>query len=107
MFAWLQEESETGYISHKDITWTQKDNEDVLKLKSQFERFWHNNPEPVSLATGVATSEDIKADLQNVKANGQHFLWKFVTEQFINKSNSLNDIIPWRKSKTFGSLDII
>ena len=93
---------------HKDIgrNRIKRDEEDVVKLVAQFERYgvFRQTTDLVAVTTGDVASDDIRNDLLQAQEQGEVAVKTFVQERLIKKETKLHDNIKQQKLKTFGTL---
>lgn len=106
MFGILAELEEGS--SHKDLgkTRMKKDEDDVLKLVSQFSKYevFRQTENLVVITTGDVASEEVKQDLLEAEKKGERKLQEFIQERLIHKTANFHDTIKQQKLKTFETL---
>ena len=83
-----------------------KDEDDVLKLVSQFSKYevFRQTENLVVITTGDVASEEVKQDLLEAEKKGERKLQKFIQERLIHKTANFHDTIKQQKLKTFETL---
>ena len=93
---------------HKDSgpTRIKRDEEDVLKLVTQFQRHdvFRETADLVAVTTGDVVTDEIKSDLLEAEQRGKAAVKDFVKERLIKKETKFHDTIKQQKLKTFESL---
>lgn len=106
MFGILAELEEGS--SHKDLgkTRMKKDEDDVLRLVSQFSKYevFRQTENLVVITTGDVASEEVKQDLLEAEKKGERKLQEFIQERLIHKTANFHDTIKQQKLKTFETL---